>query len=140
MATHINGSEIFEEKYLQGISEESVSESFEILSNNNMLKLVRHIGSGLPYFQVSTYGFQIYAKTYIDNYDEIIKSVAYAVVNNQLDNNDEIATHIKINQFLVDHALDVLENKGYVQLAKAIGGHVHVIRTSASLRRALASG
>lgn len=136
--THINGSQILEDEDLQGISEESVKDSLEILDNSNMLKLMRHIGPGLPHFQISIYGFQTYAKAYIENYDEVIKSVAYAIVNNQLTNNEEIAAHIKANQFLVDHALDVLENQGYVRLAKAIGGHVHVIQATASLRRALA--
>ncbi|MES1982892.1 MAG: hypothetical protein V4443_10500 [Pseudomonadota bacterium] len=118
--------------------EQELDDSLEILEQAGLVSVSRHIGGGLPHFQITTYGFQQYAQAYIDGYETTVKGVALAVVNQHCANNESLADHLKLNQFLVDHSLAVLESQSYVRLSRCIGGHISIINVSATLRRALA--
>lgn len=134
----IDGPDLARAKDLCELGEQELSDALEILERANLISVSRHIGPGLTHFRVTTYGFQQYAKAYIDDYEKIIKDVALAIVNCKLEDNKSIAQHLGLATFLVDHAIDILEAQRYIRVSKSIGGLVHIYEVSASLRRALA--
>lgn len=133
----VDGSNLKCSSELSGMQEQELDDSIEMLGRGNLISVSRHLGPGLPHFELATYGFQQYAQAYVDNYESKVKNVAFAVVNVKLQDNQSIATHLKENQFLVDHALAVLESQQHVRLSRALGGHIWINDVSASLRRAL---
>jgi len=134
----IDGSELTGFSDLAGTPEQELSDSLDVLEQSGLISVSRHLGGGLPHFRISTYGFQQYAMAYVANYEQKIQDVALAVVNQGIQDNESIATKLALPQYLVDHSLEVLEGQQYLRLSKNLGGHVHIISVSATLRRALA--
>jgi len=133
----VEGSGLLAVPVLAGVSEKELEDSLEVLERDNIVKVSRHLGPGLPHFRVTIFGFQQYAKVHIDEYEAKLQEVALAIVNLNLRDNQAIAARLDLNQFLADHALDVLEHQGYVRLTRSLGGHTWILDVSATLRRAL---
>lgn len=133
----INGPDLQKSTELDGVSEQELDDSIEMLERANLIDVSRHLGGGLPHFRITTYGFQQYGQAYIEEYARKVQNVALAVVNHKLQDNKAIAAHLNENQFLIDHSLSVLESQQYVSLSRTIGGHTYIFNVSASLRRAL---
>lgn len=133
----INGPDLQKSTELDGVSEQELDDSIEMLERANLIDVSRHLGGGLPHFRITTYGFQQYGQAYIEEYAKKVQNVALAVVNHKLQDNKAIAAHLNENQFLIDHSLSVLESQQYVSLSRTIGGHTYIFNVSASLRRAL---
>jgi len=134
----VNGPDLQTFDFLATVPAQELNDSLEVLEQAGIVTVTQLIGMDLPPFRVTTYGFQQYAKAYIDGYDRLVGQIALAIVNQTLRDNQAIRAHLKVNQFLVDHALDVLESQRYIRLSRSIGGHVHIIDVSATLKRALA--
>lgn len=122
---------------LHGVPEQELDDSLEVLDRFGMIRISRHLGPGLPRFRIATYGFQRYAQAYIPNYERIVRNVALAIVNHQMNDSEAIARDLELAQFMVDHALDVLEQQGHVTVSREIGGRIYVVRVSPALRRVL---
>jgi len=135
----VDGSELLTSDEIASLPEQEIDDSLKILEREHLVKLSRFAGIGLPHFRITMYGFQQYAKAYVPDYESSITQVASAVVNNGLEDNKSIQQHVGKDQFLVDHALEVLENQGYVRLSRTMGGHTWIIDVSPALKRALAS-
>lgn len=133
----MDGSELQRSSTLAGTPEQELSDSLDVLEQSGLLSVSRHLGGGLPHFKITTYGFQQYAKAYVEQYEEKVQDVAVAVVNQGLQDNESIAAKLSLPQYLVDHALKVLESQQYLKLSRNLGGHIHIISVSATLRRAL---
>jgi|SRR5450830_304130 len=133
----IDGPDLQESTELDGVGEQELDDSLEMLKRANLIAVSRHLGGGLPHFRITTYGFQQYGQAYIEEYATKVQNVALAVVNHKLQDNEAIAAHLNENRFFVDHSLSVLESQQYVSLSRSIGGHTHIFNVSASLRRAL---
>lgn len=133
----IDGPQLVSAATLADFPESELDDSLEILEKASLIDVTRHLGPDLPCFHITTYGFQQYAQAYIPDYERTIQNVAMAVVNHNLESNQTIAQHLGINQFLTDHALDVLELQRYLRLSRSIDGHAWIIDVSATLRRAL---
>lgn len=134
----IDGPQLESDSALAGMPEQEIDDALEVLERAGIVSVSRHIGPGLPHFRITTYGFQQYAQAYIEDYERKIQDVAIAIVNHKLQDNVAIAEHLQERQFLVDHALDILEHQRYVRLSRSLGGHTWIIDVSATLRRALA--
>lgn len=122
------------------VPEEELKDSLEILDSNGYIKLMRTISGGVFPYQITTYGFDIYANATIANYQDKITAVVSAVVNEKLMSNAEIQERLKENKVIVDHILSVLENNGHIKQAKMIGGSSQIFNVSPSLKRSLSGG
>lgn len=134
----IDGPDVSATEAMKDVPEQELDDCLEVLERANLIDVSRHIGPGLPHFRITTYGFQQYAQAYIDGYERKVNEVALAIVNHKLLDNDSIATHLKLELFFVDHALDILEAQHYIRVSKSMGGQCHIYEVSATLRRALA--
>jgi len=121
------------------LPEAELRDAIEMLEQQYMLRVHHVISGDLPSFQITTHGFEEYARVCIPEYDALVRDVASALVNRKQESDQAIATDLGKPLFIVRHILQVLEDAGHLQLSKTIGGPRHIYNVAASLRRALAS-
>ncbi|VWC75832.1 SEFIR domain-containing protein [Burkholderia lata] len=121
------------------LPETELRDAMEMLEQQYLVRVHHMIGSSLSSFQITTHGFEEYARTYIPGYDALVRDVASTLVNRQKETDQAIAADLGKPLFIVQHILQVLEDAGHLKLSKNIGGPQHVYNVAASLRRALAS-
>lgn len=119
------------------VPESELKDSLEILNQQGYVKLSRTIGAGLHHFQVTTYGFERFAHTCIQGYEQTVTEVVSAIVNKQILTNIDLAREIAKPRMLIDHILDVLESNHHIAQAKCIGGLQQILTVSPTLKRAL---
>ncbi|AAM72693.1 MAG TPA: toll/interleukin-1 receptor domain-containing protein [Chlorobaculum sp.] len=122
------------------LPEDELKDSLEILDGGGYIKLMRTLGGGFFPYQITTYGFDVYANASIPDYQGKIAAVVSAIVNEKLMSNAKIQERLKENKIIVDHILNVLENKGHIKQSKMIGGLSEIFNVSPSLKRALSGG
>jgi hypothetical protein len=116
-------------------------ESLEILDASGYHIEDNVVGDGrrFHYFEITPFGFDEYARTYIPNYDDLIMEIASQIVNGGAKNNKEIHPTVDAPSFVIDSILDVMESRGWLRLSKAIGGWSHIDQISPEMKRALRS-
>lgn len=128
-------SQIADIKEQLGISDEELSESINILADNFYIQGTPTLGSGLDFFQITTYGFERYASLFLPEFNNLIGQVLLAAANRNLQDNKAIADDLKQPLILVDYVLDVLASRNLIKLSKYIGGGVSVNEITAQGRR-----
>lgn len=121
------------------LPETELRDAIEMLEQQYLVRVHPRIGSSLSSFQITTHGFEEYARTSIPGYNALVRDVASALVNRQKESDQAIAADVGKPLFIVQHILQVLEDAGHLKLSKTIEGPQHVYNVAASLRRALAS-
>lgn len=133
----INANQIKEEITSQGISEDEMYESIDVLSNRYYVKGNRTFGSkGLDFFRITSTGFQAYAKVFIPNYSRLLADTLFAVINHDLDDNHKIATHLNQPEVLIDYLLDILKNQGFIKTTETMGGNIYIHEITIEGKRA----
>jgi len=106
------------------IQEADFYESLEILHSRGYIKghKVHDRTNRIKSFFILFSGYEEYARTYLEDYPETIKSVISEIVN--LNNKDSlsIATTLSKPVRLINHILESFELYGYVKLIKLSGG------------------
>jgi TIR domain len=136
----VNPGSVFFKDNVPIVPEEELEDSLEILDSEGYIQLLRTLGGGLFSYQITTYGFEAYAKAAIPEYQSKVTSVISAIVNENFHSNIEIQKklRLKIKQpMIVDHILDVLESNGHIRIAKNLGGTASIYNVSPSLKRFL---
>ncbi|VVP65235.1 toll/interleukin-1 receptor domain-containing protein [Pseudomonas fluorescens] len=121
------------------IPEHQLIESIEVLGEQKVFELQRFLGGELPSISLTSYGFEIYARDHIENYDELFRSVVSSIVNNQFRSFSQIKTKLNCNSFLTEHILKTLANQNYISITWFLGGDCSINSVSPSLRRSLAN-
>lgn len=119
------------------IPETELRDSMEMLEQQYYISISHTLGNNLDSFFITTVGFDVYAHSYVPNYNGIVSDVVSALVNKQLTNNDSIAQELQQPRLVVDHIFDLLEHNGHLKQSKLLGGRQEVYRISPSLRRSL---
>lgn len=120
----------------QGISSTLVSESLEVLEHHGYIEQLKHLGGGPFHSRIGTYGV---SKVLGDEEDLLIRDVSLCLLNESLTLAADIAAKLNRSQYLVIHAFDWLQSRGYVKVVKALGGMAQVFQVSPTLRRTLSS-
>jgi hypothetical protein len=120
------------------LTQEEIDDCVEILENVNYLKVQRMLGGYYIYFLTEN-GFNSYAEHYIENYESSIETIISLIVNRKIDSNYELIEESKLPSIIVNAILFRLENSGMLKLSKTIGDLIHIMNTSANLRRLLDS-
>lgn len=119
------------------VPESELSDSLEVLDQQGYINLLRTIGPGLDRFQVTTYGFETFARSCIPEYDQVFADLVSAIVNKQILTNVELEQELGRPRVLVDNILDLLESNDHIALSKTIGGLKQVYNVSPTLKRSL---
>jgi hypothetical protein len=137
-ATLIHGERVASELSSQGISEQEVMETQEILEGRLYIEIFRVLGPPHAYdFKITSYGFDQFARLAISEYTELCADVARLLVREEHDSNFSIAKELKQPIMIVDHILENLKHNGLIKSSRTIDGTIHVYSTSPELRRRL---
>jgi serine/threonine protein kinase len=120
-----------------GVAREDTLEALEILDGRGYIEPHKVFGGDFPFniYAITTFGFQEYAKAYVEDYNALVDEVIVQIVRHEKEDNFSIREALSQQQLLVDHILDVLERNGFVKLSKTLGGGVKVYGVSAELKR-----
>jgi hypothetical protein len=133
----IDTESILEQVLSLDIPQEVFFESLEILDSRGYIKAGRNAGvRGIPFFSITSYGFDKYARVYIDNYNSVLKSVVSQIVNHNKKDNSSISASLNQPQMIVDYFFEVLERNGHIKLTKYLSG-TRIWDVSPELRRML---
>lgn len=123
-----------------GLRRAQFLESAQVLAESYLLERDRVLLT-VPNYSLRHAGLERYLRATMSNYHEISDRVAAFVANNDRTSNREIATALKLPTLLVvEHILDMLESRGLLKQAKAIGRISKVHSVSPRLRRMLEGG
>jgi len=85
--------------------------------------------------KVTDFGFDQYARTYVPDYESVVRGVSLQILNQNERQSREIAQSLEQPQAIVDHVLNTFESNGDKQLHKPLGGSIYVLTVSPRLRR-----
>ena len=140
-ATRIKSENVFDDNDNIGFSRSEIKDCIEVLENHGYLNVVKQGGIGDSYrcrYKVTPFGFDNYARAYIDDYSTIMDRIVSAIVNEDINNNNDLVSKVGESLIIVNHILDVLELNDHVKLIKTASDMVLITHIAASLRRSLA--
>lgn len=121
------------------LPEAELADAIEILEQQYMVRVHHVLGGGLSSFQITTHGFEEFARACVPGYEGTVRDVASALINRQRLSDQAIADDLGKPLFVVRHVLQVFEDGGHLKVSKTISGPRHIYSVAASLRRALAT-
>jgi hypothetical protein len=130
------GPEEFSSK-LEGMSQEVVLDSLEILEQRGYIKIGRVMGGvprGIGLIQPRLNGFMVFARANLPQIDEMIRKVALAILNENLESASLIAESTRIAPFIVDNLLDLFASRGWAKISNTLADK-HLYGISASMKR-----
>lgn len=134
----IHGGRVVSELASQGISEQQIMETQEILEGRVYIELLRVMGPPHAYdFKITSYGFDQYVQTAIPGYERLCTDVARLLVRGHHDANASIVQELQQPVMLIDHILDSFKHNGLVKSSETLDGTIHVFWVSPELKRRL---
>jgi len=130
-------SDILDDVKALGIPQGDFSDILKILSARGFLKVREQMGGEISIFQITVNGFEKYAKTYLNNYDNLVKKIISCIVNRDILNNKMIADDLNEKQVIVDHVLELLASRKLIRIAAFLGGSIDIYNISPELKRVL---
>jgi hypothetical protein len=132
---------LFEKAKAVDIPAEEFYESLEILNSRAYIKGGKvHDGTNrIRHFRITSWGFEQYARAYVEDYDKVIESVGLQIVNLRQNRTIEIAAKLSQPLMLVNHIVGSFEGRGWVRVIKETGGDFnrHIYEVSPELKRIL---
>lgn len=120
-----------------GYSEEDYYETLEILDLRGYINAFKVLNGNIPSFTITTYGFEKYLRVKLGDYDSLVNNVAFAIVNKKAMDSETIINELGQPQLIIDHVLNVLENKSLIKLIRTLGGLSLISNVSPELKRML---
>lgn len=133
----VSFDEICAEPTLTEIPQQELLDSLEILSQQYLISISYVLGAPLSHVVLTNFGFQKFAEAYIPDYNEVVAGIAALLINENILQNEVLASRIQRPIGFVDFVLSLMEKNGHIKMTKYIGGHSHVWQISPSLKRAL---
>jgi hypothetical protein len=99
------------------------------------VELSKVLGGRIVMIKVTDFGFDQYARTYVPDYESVVRGVSLQILNQNERQSREIAQSLEQPQAIVDHVLNTLESNGDIKLHKPLGGSIYVLTVSPRLRR-----
>ncbi len=119
------------------IPNEEIHDSLVILAGRDYLKLSCVISGAILRLYISTYGFDEYLKIYLKNYDSLLKSIIFQILNTDLDDNRKLAENLQQPILIIGHLLKILNSRGLIKIGKNYNEeYIYVYYISPELKRA----
>ncbi len=135
----INTEKLWMQAKSRSISEEDILDALTILRERGFIE-GKEFGGNVPFsphFSITTYGFDVYARAYLPNYNALVEATAIYVLNHENSDNKSISAALQHPLLLVEHILDMLESNNLITLIKTMGRNTTVFRVSPQLKRLL---
>jgi hypothetical protein len=139
-AIAISGKRLVAELGPQGISEEQIVETEEVLESRGYIVVHRVMGPPHAYdFNITTYGFDRFAHVGIPRYGELCADIARCIVRTENASNRGVAQELNQPIRIVEHVFESLAHSGLIKYTELMGGglHMSVHWISPELRRKL---
>ncbi|MFQ5751767.1 MAG: toll/interleukin-1 receptor domain-containing protein [bacterium] len=133
----ISAEDLFQSISNVGYSREDFYETLEILDSRGYIKALKVLDGNIPSFTITMYGFEKYLRAKLEDYDFLVNNVAFIIVNKKALDNQTIIAELGKPQLIIDHILNVLDNKGLIKLQRTIGGLSFISNISPELKRKL---
>lgn len=136
----VNASQLISELGNQEISESQILETQEILEGRGYIELFRVLGPQHVYdFSITSYGFGEFAQVGIENYADLCKAVARALVGRAEMDNVSISQMLDQSLAVIDHILlSEFKMRHLIKLSpRMLDGHMYVNWVSPEVRRML---
>jgi len=129
---------IYKELRAIDLTDDEINESLEILAGRGYIKLEREIGGSDEFGAIELYtsALDIFFRNELPGYNDMIVNLASKVVNEGMKTNDALQNATGVTPAVVNHVLDLFEQRGLVDLAKTIGA-THIVSVSPALKRML---
>jgi hypothetical protein len=131
----VNPETLLEQAESMDVHRDSALESLEVLEHSGYVELSKVLGGGMVLIKVTDFGFDRYARTYVPDYESVVRGVSLQILNQNKKQSREIAQALEQPQAMVDHVLNMLESNGDIKLHKTLGGSIYVLTVSPRLRR-----
>ena len=125
------------EPEIQDVPQQELLDSLDVLEQHYYIKIGRVLGAPLSHAVLTDYGFQEFAQAYVDGYQDVVGRIAELLVNENVRQNEELATRVGKPRAFIDFVLNLLESNHHIKVSKYMGGQSHVWDVSGSLRRAI---
>ena len=139
-ANEKNSEHIFHEDVLDiksainalDINDDDFYESLDILDSQGYIEGEKRAGGNnlMHSFKLSVFGYEEYAQAYIPDYSSIITSVGSQLVNLRVEDSLIISNSINQPLRVVNHILELFEQKGFLEIHDVVGYGDHRLRVS----------
>lgn len=125
------------EQALADVPQQDLVDSLEILGQKYLIKISYVMGAPLSHVVLTDFGFQQFAEAYVPDYNDVVARIAALLVNENVCQNEELASRIQRSVGFVDFVLSLMESNNHIKISKYIGGQSQVWQISPSLKRTL---
>lgn len=119
--SHVNLQRFSKEIKTLEISDEELHDAIRILEDRMLIEASWSLGDIIPFFKITTHGFENYAKFFMVDFDETVNQALLAVLNHGLETEGAIARHINKPPILVEYVLDILAARKLIKVLKFMG-------------------
>jgi hypothetical protein len=122
------------------LSREEFLDSCQVLSSKRYLEKSPILSPTPRYYGVTDTGMDRYLTAFrAEDYKETLKRIGFAVANEGMSYNKDMASKLQAPRVIVDHVLRMFELKGFLRVRRALGGHVRIKEVLPGLKRWLES-
>lgn len=131
----INLSSIHDFLKEKDISDENIIESLGILDSRGFIKVTRAINGHIPFFSISNYGFDLFLRNNISDYDLLEQEVCLKILNDKLMSNFLISEALNMPIIITNHIMESLDGKKLVNITKSLDGRFQIYYISPEFKR-----
>lgn len=117
-----------------GITDEDFRDALEMLDRHYFIKATHVIGGAIPHFRITPGGFDEFARR-VNGYETVMSRIYAEMLNYGVQNNRVLAEKLGTPCVLINHVLDISEDRGLIKQSKTIGGGRNVYYISPELKR-----
>ena len=132
---------IFSDLDTLGLTKKKILESIEVLESEGVFEVSRYMGGGPERFgcqvRITPFGFERYCEAELENYEQLKEQCAGLIVNEEVYDNQSLASKTGAQLRLIEHILDVFESNGLIATSKYLGGNIVIHSVHAKFRRML---
>lgn len=141
----IESEEVLRRGEPDGITEEGLLESLQVLEEHGYVDIHATMGpgiSGMSAFSVTLNGLDEYVRAFVPDYDATFERIVVQLVNASGSGSSDraLATEIDTSRLIVEHVLDILAARGLIKVTKMSGPNTAVDYVSPQLGRLLQEG
>jgi len=109
------------------LSDRFIEESLQVLESEFLVKIHRTPQIRHSAIQLTHEGFKIYAENFLENYDNLYKQIAAAILNDNLFYDYELESVVECPTALIHLILKLMDSEDYIELSRAHMGGIVMI-------------
>jgi hypothetical protein len=118
------------------IGRDQYNESLEILDHRSYIRAWKVNSPYIPDLSITRYGFEEYLRSYVENYETILRDVIFEIVNGNW-RSDEVATKLNVPLMITNHIFNLLGDRDLAKLSKVLCPYEDIYEISPELKRML---